>query len=107
MNCQTCNSPAKKFGKDRHGNQRYRCPACKKTFTEPRKKALGTMILAEDKALAVLHHLVEGCSVRSTERLTNVHRDTILKLLTLVGEKCEQLLTARIHGLKVKNVQCD
>jgi hypothetical protein len=38
-----------------------------------------------------LYHLVEGCSIRSTERITGVHRDTILKLLVAVGEKCEHL----------------
>lgn len=65
------------------------------------------MILAEDKAISVLHHLVEGCSIRSTERITGVHRDTILKLLVLVGEKCERLMDERIKGLHVSEVQCD
>jgi hypothetical protein len=46
---------------------------------------LDNMILAEGKALSVLSHLVEGCSIRSTERLTQVHRDTILDLLNVAG----------------------
>lgn len=65
------------------------------------------MILAEDKTLSVIHHLVEGCSIRSTERLTNVHRDTILDLLVKVGRQCEQLMLDRIKGLHVQQVQCD
>src|ERR1051325_1395954 len=107
MNCPTCNAPAKKFGKDRDGNQRYRCLTCGKTFGDPKEKPLGGMILSEEKAIAVLQHLVEGCSIRSTERITGVHRDTILKLLVVVGDKCERLMNERIKGLHVSDVQCD
>jgi len=107
MNCPTCNAPAKKFGKHRNGLQRYRCRACKKTFTESHKRPLGDMILAEEKAMSILQHLVEGCSVRTTSRITGVHPRTILNLLSLAGEKCERLMAERIHGLRVKDVECD
>ena len=107
MNCPTCNAPAKKFGMHRNGLQRYRCSLCKKTFTEPHTRPLGDMILAEQKAMNVLQHLVEGCSVRTASRITGVHPRTILNLLSLAGERCEQLMNERIHGLRVKNVQCD
>lgn len=50
---------------------------------------------------------VEGCSVRSIERLTGVHRDTILNLLVLAGERCERLLAETIKNLEVKDVECD
>ena len=81
MNCPTCKSDkTKKFGKDRHGDQRYRCTACGKAFQEPKVKTLDNMSLAEDKAVRVIECLIEGCSVRSTERLTGVDRNTILKL---------------------------
>jgi IS1 family transposase len=65
------------------------------------------MILAEEKAISVLQHLVEGCSVRTTSRITGVHPRTILNLLSLAGERCEKLMNERIHGLRVKEVQCD
>jgi len=107
MDCQACNQPVKKFGKHRNGLQRYRCPKCKKTFTEPHERPLGAMILAEEKAVSVLQHLVEGCSVNSTSRITKVHARTILDLLTLAGEKCDRLMTERISGLRVRDVQCD
>lgn len=108
MNCIHCDSAqTKKFGKDRKGNQRFRCLACDKTFQEGREKPLGEMTLALDKAIAVLRLLVEGCSIRSTERLTGVHRDTIMALLEMIGEKCAILLAQKIQGLSVKEVQCD
>lgn len=65
------------------------------------------MIVAEDKGLSVLSHLLEGCSIRTTERLTHVHRDTIMKLLLLAGTKCDDVMRARIKGLKVEDVECD
>lgn len=107
MNCQTCNGATKKFGKDRNGLQRYRCLSCNKTFLEPHERPLGEMRLPIEKALSVLQHLVEGCSVRTTERITGVEKRTILSLLAVVGDRCERLMLERIHGLTVSDVQCD
>jgi IS1 family transposase len=60
-----------------------------------------------DKAEQIVQLLVEGCSVRSVERITGVHRDTILRLLVLVGERCEHLLSERVRNVPVKDVQAD
>jgi IS1 family transposase len=51
--------------------------------------------------------LVEGTSVRSVERITGVHRDTILRLLVLAGEKCEKLMGRLIVNVPVNDVQGD
>lgn len=107
MNCKSCGEQTKKFGKDRKSNQRYRCLICKAVSVEARPRLLGDMILAEDKAMSVLLHLVEGCSVRTTSRITTVHPRTILDLLSLAGERCEKLMEDRINGLAVNDVQCD
>jgi transposase-like protein/IS1 family transposase len=107
MNCQNCNGETKKFGKDRKGNQRVRCLSCGKTQTLTQPNPLGSMYLAEDKALACLNLLVEGMSVRAIERVTGVHRDTILDLLVTVGEKCEKLMDEKIQNVPVKDVQAD
>jgi transposase-like protein/IS1 family transposase len=107
MTCHNCQTLCKKSGKHRNGLQRYRCNQCRKTFTEEHEKPLEEMRLKMDKALLCLQLLVEGNSIRSTERITGVHRDTILDLLVLAGEKCERLLNERIKGLPVRDVQCD
>lgn len=65
------------------------------------------MRLSVEKAVSVIHHLVEGCSIRSTERITGVEKRTILSLLALVGERGEKLMEDKIKGLKVKEVSCD
>ena len=47
-------------------------------------------VLSTDKQIAVIGALAEGSSIRSIERITGVHRDTILGLLLKAGEKCER-----------------
>ena len=65
------------------------------------------MRLSLDRALLCLQLLLEGNSVRSTERITGVHRDTILSLLEVAGLRAEKLLSDRIRGLRVRDVECD
>jgi hypothetical protein len=36
--------------------------------------------------------LIEGNSIRSTERITGADRNTVMKLLVMAGEKCEKLM---------------
>jgi transposase-like protein/IS1 family transposase len=107
MVCHNCQLEAKRFGKDRKGNQRFRCVPCRKTFQEAKEKPLNNMYLPFDKAVLCLQLLVEGNSIRSTERITGVNRNTILDLLVLAGEKCERLLNEKLKGLSVRDVQAD
>lgn len=107
MTCHNCQIVAVKIGKDRKGNQRFRCNACRKSFQEAQDKPLENMRLPMEKAVMVLKLLVEGCSIRSTERITGVEKKTILSLLVLTGEKCERLLNEKIKGLSVSDVQAD
>jgi len=65
------------------------------------------MTTPQDKALLALRLLVEGCSIRAIERTTELHRDTILKLLVLTGEKCEKLMGRLIVNVPWRDVQCD
>lgn len=74
MNCPNCDNLSKKVGKDRPGEQRLKCTKCDKCFTLREDKLLGSMILKEKKALLLLNLLVEGNSVRSSERITGVHQ---------------------------------
>jgi transposase-like protein/IS1 family transposase len=107
MNCPRCNELSKKDGKDRKGDQRFKCTECGKRFSLPKEKLLGAMILPEHKALLCLNLLVEGNSVRSTERITGVHRDTVLSLLETVGKKCLWIQENLVKDVKVKFIQAD
>jgi len=72
MTCHNCKIEAKKAGKDRKGNQRFRCNQCKRRFQQERERLLGNMYLSEDKTLLCLNLLLEGNSIRSIERVTGV-----------------------------------
>jgi len=107
MTCHNCQTIRKKFGKHRNGLQRYRCRQCSKTFTEQHATPLGTVYTPLDKAAKAIKLLVEGCSISTVERLTQIHHTTILSLLVLIGGKCERLMESRIRNLPVSDVQCD
>lgn len=107
MTCHNCQTACRRFGRHRNGLQRFRCKQCKKTYTEEHARPLDEMRLAPDRAVKVLRLLLEGMSVRSVERVTGVHRDTILRLLMLAGERCQKLMDERQVDLEVSDVQCD
>lgn len=87
--------------------QRWRCPACRRRFIEPRVKPLGDMRVPLDKALFCLYLLCEGNSIRTIERVLGLEKKTIIALLLLAGRKCERLMNRLIRGLKVTDVQAD
>ena len=55
----------------------------------------------------VISALVEGSSIRSVERMTGVHRDTIMRLGVHVGTKCGATMDAMMHGLDCKRLELD
>jgi IS1 family transposase len=63
--------------------------------------------LKQEKKIAILKAQVEGNSIRSTERMTGVHRDTIMRLLLEVGENCQNMLDKNIKHVDVDSIQCD
>ncbi len=97
----------KKHGKDRKGNQRFRCFTCGKTFVEETAKPLGDMRIDMKDACTALSLLLEGMSVRAVERVTGLHRDTICELILTVGENCERFLNRIIRDVKAEDIQCD
>ena len=107
MTCHNCQITAKKFGRDRYGNQRFRCNSCRKTFQEEKEKLLGNMYLSEAKALLCLQLLVEGNSIRSIERIIGIEKKTILTLLVLAGQRCESLADRMMRRVKAHDLQFD
>lgn len=55
----------------------------------------------------ILHCLVEDNSVRSTSRLCDVEKRTVLNMLKLAVDRCEALLTERIHNVCVRDLELD
>lgn len=65
------------------------------------------MTVPEDKALLAIQLLIEGTSIRSTERITKLHRDTIIRLLVMAGERCIALMDSQMRNLHCENIQSD
>src|SRR5215207_2826833 len=108
MTCHNCSSICKKFGKFGPNKiQRYRCKQCKKTFSEDQQKPLGDMRISLDKAETCLKLMLEGMSIRSIQRITGLHQETILDLLVLAGQKCERIMNTKIKDVPVKDVEAD
>ncbi len=63
--------------------------------------------LPHHKQVTVVCALVEGCSIRATERLTGVHRDTVMRLGHRVGLGCQKLHDAIWHDLNVTSIELD
>jgi IS1 family transposase len=63
--------------------------------------------LSTEKKVAVISALVEGCSVRSTSRLTGVAKGTILRLLAEVGTACAEYQDRIIRNVTAAQVQVD
>ena len=107
MTCTDCQVDCQRFGKHRNGLRRFRCPNCKKTYTEAHTRTLDTMYISQDRAALALQLLVEGNSIRSTERITDLDRNTIMRLLILAGEHCHRMMRRKIEHLDVKDVEAD
>ncbi len=64
-------------------------------------------VLNTDKQIAIIAALAEGSSIRSIERMTGIHRDTIMRLGVRVGEGCTALLDAKMRDLPCNRLEID
>lgn len=60
-----------------------------------------------EKKIMAVHMLCEGSSIRAIERVTGIHRDTIMRLGVRVGEGCRKLLDEKMRKLDCANIQVD
>ena len=107
MTCHNCRNLCRKYGRDRNRYQRWQCLQCSKVFVEPHERPFEGMYTRAEPGLMALKLLLEGNSIRSVERITDLHRDTILRLLVVAGERSEKVMGRVIVNVPVKDVQCD
>lgn len=60
-----------------------------------------------EKKVQIVSGLAEGSSIRSLERITGVHRDTIMRLGVRVGQGCSRVLDEVSRGVKSKTIEID
>ena len=87
MTCHNCRIEMIKAGfYGKAPVQRFKCQQCGKRFSGPPQKPFGADVrLPLEKVRMILHCLVEGNSIRSTARLCDVEKRTVLTMLTLAG----------------------
>lgn len=101
-------SESRANGVDRHGNTRYRCKLCGKSWVEVQPiKPLGVMRVPVEDAKMALRLLVEGNSVRGTARITGLDKKTLLKLIVLFGDACRLFMDNRMRSLTLTHLQFD
>jgi len=64
-------------------------------------------VLSTERQAAVIGALAEGSGIRQIERMTGVHRDTIMRLGVRVGEGCAELMDAKMRNLSCRYLQFD
>ena len=64
-------------------------------------------ILPREKQVAALAALSEGASIRSTERMLDVHRDTIMRLGVRAGHAARAFLSETMVDLPCRDLQLD
>lgn len=63
--------------------------------------------LSNDQKTIAIQALIEGNSIRSTERMTGIHRDTLMRLLVRTGDGCARFLDAKVRSVSAQKVQVD
>lgn len=63
--------------------------------------------LSRARQIQVIGCLTEGMSIRAIERLTGIHRDTIMRLGAKVGRGCAELHDRTMVGLRVGRLELD
>jgi transposase-like protein len=96
-----------KSGKYRTGHQRYLCLHCNTLFMETKGTPLYRKHLSEPEILNICKHLVEKNGVRSIERLTGHHRDTIGVLLEDMAEHAQNVSAYLMKNLGLSQYECD
>jgi transposase-like protein/IS1 family transposase len=105
ISCQ--HETSHKHGKDRQGNQRFKCAACGQTFVDDSAKPLGNLRVSMKQATMALSLMLEGMSIRSVQRLTGLCRQTLADLIIVVGENSQRFLENTVKGVEVNDLQLD
>ena len=63
--------------------------------------------LSLSRRTQIIGALVEGNSIRSTERMTDTHRDTVMRLMVEVGTGCTKLQSELMRDLTCQRIQVD
>ena len=84
-----------------------RCRGCGQEFSERKNTALWNSKIEEARAISIAEHLSEGCSIKSTARLTKADVSTITRLNRRLGEQGKMFHNERVKDVQVNALQAD
>jgi IS1 family transposase len=64
-------------------------------------------VLPAEKQIAIIGSLCEGSSIRAIERMTGVHRDTVMRLGVRVGQGCTAMMSDTLRDLNSTRLEMD
>ena len=96
-----------KRGKNKADHQRYYCNHCKKWFVETANTPLYHKHLSKPEVIQICKHLVEKNGIRSIERITGHHRDTIGRLLENLARHAAFVNDILIREVKMGQFEVD
>ena len=96
-----------KRGKNHADHQIYKCLHCNHTFSETKSTPLYRKRLSEIEITRICKLLVERNAIRSIERITGHHRDTIGTLLEDLSEHAEKVNQTLLHNLSLSQYEMD
>ena len=63
--------------------------------------------LSRQKQVQVAQCLVDGVSIRATERIVGVHRDTVIRLLLKLGHWCQEIHDSLVRNVPAQRIEVD
>ncbi len=94
-------------GKDKNGRQKYKCTTCKKYFIETKNTPFYRKHLKEDEIILLCKLMVEKNSIRSMERITGHHRDTIGNLISDLAKHAKKVNGFLLNNVKMTRIELD
>jgi len=96
-----------KYGKSRNGRQRYKCQHCENVFTETYGTHLQYRKLTQAQSIEICQLIVQKYSIRSIERITGHHRDTICRLSMAISENPKIAERILFFTMNIKKAEMD
>ncbi len=63
--------------------------------------------MKRERQVQIVQMAVEGCSIRSIERMAGCHRDTVMRHLIRVGNHCQIIMDEQMQSVRCQYLQLD
>ncbi len=96
-----------KKGFNAKGNQMFKCKTCGVRFPETKGTVFYNRHLTEEQIIMICKLLVEKNGIRAIERIMEIHRDTISRLVGDLARQARDVTDYLIKDVGLTNVEVD